>query len=244
MRYFFLIFLKLFDYFNQKKIINFLKSKSLINFDVFFDVGAHKGETIGIYLKNFNIKKIYSIEPSSINFNSLKKKIPYFIKRYPNTKIEIENFALGSEQKKIYIKHMDESSSSTIRELNISSNYFKRKSQLLYSGKSKDFFKKLEVNQLKLKNYMETMSIKKIDFIKIDTEGYEFEVLLGAEEEIKNINLIIFEHHYHDMIKKNYNFSDIHNLLKNKNFKQIYKSKMPFRKTFEYIYVNNLNIKL
>ena len=69
MRYFFLIFLKLFDYFNQKKIINFLKSKSLINFDVFFDVGAHKGETIGIYLKNFNIKKIYSIEPSSINFN-------------------------------------------------------------------------------------------------------------------------------------------------------------------------------
>ena len=60
----------------------------------------------------------------------------------------------------------------------------------------------------------------------------------------KNINLIIFEHHYHDMIKKNYNFSDIHNLLKNKNFKQIYKSKMPFRKTFEYIYVNNLDIKL
>ena len=46
----------------------------------------------------------------------------------------------------------------------------------------------------------------------------------------------MFEHHYHDMILKKYKFSDIHSLLINNNFKQIFKSKMPFRKTFEYIY--------
>jgi hypothetical protein len=42
------------------------------------------------------------------------------------------------------------------------------------------------------------------------------------------------------MIKKNYNFADIHSLLINNNFKKIYKSKMPFRKTFEYIYINEV----
>ena len=46
----------------------------------------------------------------------------------------------------------------------------------------------------------------------------------------------MFEHHYHNMLIKNYKFRDIHQLLKKNNFKQIYKYKMAFRKTFEYIY--------
>ena len=46
----------------------------------------------------------------------------------------------------------------------------------------------------------------------------------------------MFEHHYDNMIVKNYTFRDINNFLKMNNFNQIYKSKMPFRKTFEYIY--------
>ena len=45
----------------------------------------------------------------------------------------------------------------------------------------------------------------------------------------------MFEHHYDNMIKKNYTFSDINSLLVKNNFQLIYKSKMPFRKTFEYI---------
>ena len=38
------------------------------------------------------------------------------------------------------------------------------------------------------------------------------------------------------MIIKGYTFKDIHSYLSNNNFIQIYKIKMPFRKTFEYIY--------
>ena len=81
-------------------------------------------------------------------------------------------------------------------------------------------------------------NIIKLCFLKIDTEGYEFEVLSGAKKNIKNINLILFEHHYHDMIKKNYKFGDVHDFLKKNNFELIFKAKMPFRKTFEYIYKN------
>ena len=46
----------------------------------------------------------------------------------------------------------------------------------------------------------------------------------------------MFEHHYDNMIKKDYTFRDINKLLIKNNFKKIYKLKMPFRKTFEYIY--------
>ena len=40
------------------------------------------------------------------------------------------------------------------------------------------------------------------------------------------------------MLKKKYNFNDINNLLEKNSFKLDYKTKMKFRKSFEYIYVN------
>ena len=64
--------LNYFDYFHQKKILNFFKQKFSNQMTV-VDVGAHYGETIKILKKNFNIKKIYSFEASPINFNILEK---------------------------------------------------------------------------------------------------------------------------------------------------------------------------
>ena len=52
----------------------------------------------------------------------------------------------------------------------------------------------------------------------------------GLEEEIKKVKFIFFEHHYDDMYKKNYKYSDVSNLLKKNNFKILHKNKMPFRK--------------
>ena len=66
-------------------------------------------------------------------------------------------------------------------------------------------------------------------------EGYEFNVLLGLKKNLKKTNYILFEHHFDDMIKKGYKFKDINNLLIKNNVKKIYKAKMPFRKSFEYI---------
>ena len=81
----------------------------------------------------------------------------------------------------------------------------------------------------------------RIDILKIDTEGFEFEVLKGLKENFNKVNFVYFEHHYDDMIKKNYTFSDIHKLLDNSGFVKRFKSRMPFRKSFEYIYENSKN---
>ena len=83
-----------------------------------------------------------------------------------------------------------------------------------------------------------TQNINFIDLLKIDTEGHEYFVLKGLGNYITNIKVIFFEHHYGKMIIKNYNFKDIHNYLINHQFKKYAKFKMPFRKSFEYIYIN------
>ena len=77
----------------------------------------------------------------------------------------------------------------------------------------------------------------KIDILKIDTEGYEYNILKSLDnKDFSKIRFIYFEHHYDLMIKKNYKFSDIDRLLKKNNFEKVFKIKMKFRKTFEYIY--------
>ena len=40
------------------------------------------------------------------------------------------------------------------------------------------------------------------------------------------------------MLIKNYNLGDVNKYLNNYNFIKVFKSKMKFRKTFEYIYFN------
>ena len=126
--------------------------------------------------------------------------------------------------------------------MNTESNYFKKKKLITTIFGIKKFFKsKIPTKIVSLKNFIDENKIMKIDFVKIDTEGYEYNVLLGAGKDIVKINYILFEHHYDNMIIKNYTFHDIHKLLHENGFNKIYKTKMPFRKSFDYIYENQKN---
>jgi FkbM family methyltransferase len=225
--------LDIFDYFHKKKIIKALKNLSIYKINTFMDIGAHKGESIEFFSKNLNIDKIYSFEASPENFVLLKNK-------YKNKKnLVLENIALSSTISKKIFNQCNESSSSTFSTINYNSKYLKKKMRFLNSSKKNDFFNKIEITTNTLANYLSDNKILNIDLIKIDTEGHEYDVLVGLDRNIKNVKTIIFEHHYDNMIKKNYTFSDIHFFLKKNFFRQVFKIKMPFRKSFEYIYIND-----
>ena len=86
------------DYFQQKKIINFFKKQS-INKLVLFDVGAHHGETVFLFHKNFNISKIHCFEASNQNFFVLENNIK---KKKLNNICNLNNFAAGEKKKKFF----------------------------------------------------------------------------------------------------------------------------------------------
>lgn len=221
------------DYFQKKQIIK-LFIKKFQKPIVVFDVGAHYGETIKLFLDKLNIKRIYSFEASPVNFRVLKKNTS----KYQNDKVKIYNSGLGEKISSDFINQTLESSSSTMHNLNINSGYLKRKLKILNIKKNSKFFQKFKVEILTLDYFIKENNIDFIDLLKIDTEGYEFNVLRGLEQYSHKVNLVYFEHHYDDMIMKNYSFGDIHDLLKKMNFKMIKKSKMMFRKSFEYVYEN------
>ena len=111
-----LLVINFFDYFHKIKLINFLK-KNNKSFEILIDVGAHIGETIELFSKNFFIKKIYSFEASPINYELLKKKEKKFIKINKYTEIVLENMALGANNTTKTFKQFNESSSSTFKKI-------------------------------------------------------------------------------------------------------------------------------
>ena len=226
--------LNIFDTFQQKKIINVLKKNCGDNL-IIFDVGSHLGETVELFSKNFNIKKIHCFEASNINFITLKDNLN------KNKLMDIcvfNNVGIGDIEGKNFLNQTEESSSSTINGFNEHSNYLQRKLKILNIKKIDNFFKKIPINIIKLSTYIKKKKITNIDILKIDTEGFELNVVKSLEDCNNIVKNIYFEHHYDDMIRKNYKYADINQTLINLGFKKIYKSKMVFRKSFEYIYRN------
>jgi len=226
------------DYTNKKKILNYFRSKLKDVFLIAIDVGTHKGETIDFFLDNFNIKQIYCCEPNTEVFSELNNK-----KKYQDEKIKLFNLGLGQLNEEKQLSILRDSSSSTLNPFNENSKYFKRKKKILnYFSYSDEYISKKElVKILKTSDFINQNQIKDIDVLKIDTEGYEYKILKGINnDQFKFIKFIYFEHHYDLMLNKGYKFRDINDFLVEKGFKKSFKIKMKFRKTFEYIYENKI----
>ncbi len=65
--------LNFFDTYQQKKIVNFFKTR-LSNSIVFFDIGSHYGETVVLFHNRLKINFFHCFEPINENFIKMKKK--------------------------------------------------------------------------------------------------------------------------------------------------------------------------
>lgn len=222
------------DYFNKKKIINFFDKIFHQKLNILIDVGSHHGETIRLFNRYFNINKIFGFEASPINFNRLVQ----LSKKIEKKNFEIFNKAVSYDQKFATIQHFSETSSSTIVKINKESDYFIKKKKILSIFKEYKPEANFEVECIKLENFINFQKIELIDIIKVDTEGYDYNVIKSLGLKINNVKAIYFEHHFHNMFNKNYTLSEIHDFLVKNNFRKALKLKMFFRKTFEYIYLN------
>ncbi len=138
-------------------------------------------------IKN-NIRVIFDVGCQLSNFIEFQGEVHYFdprndyiedLKKKPNiNKISyFNNFGLGNENKQTYYYPRYESFFNRINSCNVDDSENKI---LLEIKKSKD--------------YVIENNIEKIDFLKIDTEGYELEVLKGFEDFLTNIKIIQFEY--------------------------------------------------
>ena len=182
-----------------------------INKELLFclDIGANVGKYTNLLLEETKAK-IISFEPLPKAFEdliSIEKKNP--------KRVRVFNLALGENNKILELNHSDEKSQKATF-----INDFKELSFYDFKKNKKIKSKVVTLDSFYFDN--QDLFNKNIDLIKIDTEGFEFEVLKGAKEIIKRKSpkYIQIEFNWHQLFKKQtmYDFS---NLLNGYNLHQI-----------------------
>ena len=215
------------DHFHSKRIKNYLRENIFFKKPIIFDIGAHKGKMTKIFFQIYQNSKIYCFEANKLLIKDLNN--------INESNLVIKNLAVGNEnQKKILdINELDLTSSLTT--INQNSLYLKLK-RLITENKKKKLSH--EVQEITLDSFCKIEHISEIDLIKVDCEGYEYQVLCGAKTIIKKTKYLIIEIQKNNMYK-NYSAQKIENFLKENNFMLLKKFSFPFMFFQDRIYKNN-----
>ena len=167
------------DFINKTYEKYFNNNKKLI----IFDVGMHKGESLIRFNNVFKKKRLifHSFEPLKNNIDITKKKFSRF-----KHKIVYNQIGLGEKNSsKIFFENIKSNTSSFIK-VNSNSKWVKVRSKENRVTVN-NFIKKKHFLEIKsLDSYLIGLNIKKINILKIDTQGYEYEVLKGSIKSLKN----------------------------------------------------------
>ena len=163
-------------------------------------VGAHFGQEVEFY-KTHKPNEIHLFEPNPSVFKKLEKNIEKF------QNVSIYNFALGSNQDFVnfYVSNENDGESSSILE---PSGHLIAKPEISFHLSSE----KVQVQRF------DYFGISNIDFVNIDTQGYELEVIKGFGEELKNIKFLHCEINRNYVYKNNTLVNDLDSYLDKNNF--------------------------
>jgi FkbM family methyltransferase len=145
-----------------------LKNKYSMNINGVIHIGAHFGEEHQTY-KSLGIDNIVYFEPVKKTFDVLKEKVKDAI---------LYNCALGQDNKMVemFIEEADEYGCSSI--LQPSSNYDSVK---------------FSPNELVEMKRLDDFNFKGYNFLNIDVQGYEYEVLKGSHSTLEHVDYILCE---------------------------------------------------
>ena len=182
----------------------FVDITSKVNYpslDILFDVGANAGQTRNWFRHHLPKATIYSFEPVQSTFQQLKENAG----NDPNC--ILVNQALGDEAgaKTIRLYEGDMTVLNSLRDDVMNNNEGAREETI-------------SINTLDA--YCKANNINKIDLLKIDTEGFEINVLKGASEMLQSgkISFVYCEVGFQNTNKRNTYLSELTEYLADKKY--------------------------
>jgi FkbM family methyltransferase len=180
---------------------------------VIFDVGANRGQSIKRFRRQFANASIHAFEPSLNTFRQLE------LQTHGDPLSQLNNCALGSKS----------------TELKFYENTHADMNSFLSPGK--DHWGTIDncptVRVETLDEYCRQNSIRSIDLLKIDTQGYDLEVLRGAEMMLSGslIRSVLIEITFIEIYQEAPRFDEVLGYLLDRKFRLI--------SLYEVVYRNN-----
>ena len=175
-----------------------------------FDIGANLGQTTIEFANAFKKSLIYSFEPDPAAFLELEKKV----KTYPN--IKTYNVGFGDKNGKIQMNINKGSGGNSILSVSDKINAFA-------SGDWTERIGQTDVEITTLNSFCEANHIDRIDLIKIDTQGYEINILKGGGKVLSPTftKVVYIEVLFVELYKEQAYFIDVFKILTERGYKLV-----------------------
>ena len=167
-----------------------------MNISGIIHIGAHQGQEVREYVEN-GYQDIIMFEPLSENFRVLEENL-----KNMNANISAYQVALGNEEKNVVMYLSDNGL--------LSSSVLKPKVHLELHP-SVGFPTTEEVEMKRLDSFVE--ETKNFNFINMDVQGYELEVLKGGMETLKHIDYVYCEVNRDELYEGNVFIEDLDKFL-------------------------------
>ena len=170
---------------------NYIKSDDLI-----VEIGAHIGFFTSLFASIAKKGQIFAFEPDLDNFHSLLSNIR--LNNFDN--IKPFNYAIGDkDEKKRFILNLNNDGGHMVESDNVSISNFRMSDKMI---------------EIKKLDNLKNLFSKKISILKIDAEGYEKNILIGAELLLKDKNkrpsLIMLENEDQNKLKQYFDILGLH----------------------------------
>lgn len=192
---------------------------------IIFDVGANNGSSINEFKSWWPASHIHCFEPQTECHHDLMETA----KIYEGLgSVKINMCAVGNKNidEAVFYTHEINSGVSGFNKINLESvDSIKLKNLNAELGDEKIKYANTlnhdrKVEMIRLDDYIDSIdSNLEIDFLKIDTQGFEPEVLDGLGEKLNNVKVILSELMFFDFYERSLTFSDIEKFLLRSNFR-------------------------
>ena len=137
---------------------------------------------------------------------------------YPNDSVIINKFALGKEElsQKSFFSHDISSGISGFHKINLQSkdsiNWINiKKDKKLFSEYRNSVNHESTVEVKRLDNYIKDKNLDKVNLLKMDTQGFEPEIICGLSNQLRKVDVILTEIMFYDLYEKKISFYSLKN---------------------------------
>ncbi len=218
---------------------------------VILDVGANIGATVDEFKAWWPQAVVYCFEPQEECWPALEERIA----RYKDGRVVLNRCAAGNRRDEhvAFFTHDISSGLSGFNRINLRSlDSLQLKRVTDEDPASLERYRRSlnherTVQLVRLDDFLTSVGIDHVNLLKIDTQGYEPEVLEGLGERLCDVDVVITELMFYDYYERSLSFSDIERYLQPSGFRLYdisHISKNPMNGRTDWVDVIYLNRRL